>query len=389
MKSAPVVLNSASDRGRSLSRINARPEGQRDEAWIQQLIFEHPEILPVAEFDETYLPLIAVGREIETPSGYVDNLYVSPSGAITIVETKLWQNPEKHRTVVAQVIDYAKDISKWSYDDLSLAVLRASRQGTDTHKQSLDELIQPYLPPLGLGLADFQERAIKTLNNGEFLLLIVGDRISANLALLTESIAAAPGLGFTLGLVELQIYPIVPTQDWPAMVVPDIVGRTVEVTRGVIEVQYVQERPKVVVSVADAEPPAHSKGKTTQQVFLSKCPADLAPVYEQWLTVWPTKGMIIYWGTDGYSLRIRVKGKLETVLEAYPEWAVSLVRESDAKRLQVQDGSYRKYLEALNAVPEAVSILSSGKKYIKHDALTADTLMALLSAATKLALTDG
>ena len=30
-----------------------------------------------------------------------------------------------------------------------------------------------------------------------------------------------------------------------SLVVPDIVGRTVEKTRGVIKVQYVQERPKV------------------------------------------------------------------------------------------------------------------------------------------------
>lgn len=168
------------DKGRSLGRIDARTREQRDEAWVQRLIFDHPEILPVNEFDEIYCPLVAAGREVETPSGFVDNLYVSPSGAITIVETKLWQNPEKHRTVVAQVIDYAKEISHWTYDDLNVAVLKASRQGADTHKQSLDDLIQPHLAPVGLGLADFQERSIRTLNNGEFLLLIVGDRISAN-----------------------------------------------------------------------------------------------------------------------------------------------------------------------------------------------------------------
>ncbi len=388
MKSAPVVLNSIMDKGRSLGRIDALPREQRDEAWVQRLIFDHPEILPVNEFDEIYSPLVAVGREVETPSGFVDNLYVSPSGAITIVETKLWQNPEKHRTVVAQVIDYAKEISKWTYDDLSAAVLKASRQGADTQKRSLDDLIQPHLGPLGLGLADFQERSIKTLNNGEFLLLIVGDRISANLALLTESIAGAPGLDFRLGLVELQIYPMADNQDWPVLVIPDIVGRTVEKTRGVIRVQYVQERPKVAVTVEDTEPSLQSKGKTTQEVFLSKAPDDLVPVYEQWRSIWPTKGMVVYWGVTGFSLRLRVNGKPQTLLDAYPEWAVSLVRESDAKKIGIPEDAYRKYIETIGALPEAISLLGSGKKYIKHDALTADTLMLLLSATTELGLTQ-
>ena len=386
MKSAPVVLDSVNDIGRSLGRIDARPREQRDEAWVQRLIFEHPEILPVNEFDETYCPLVAVGREIETASGFVDNLYVSPSGAITIVETKLWQNPEKHRTVVAQVIDYAKEISRWTYDDLNAAVLKASRQGADTHKQSLDDLIQPHLASFGLGLSDFQERTIRTLNNGEFLLLIVGDRISANLALLTESISGAPGLDFRLGLIELQIYSMADNQDWPIVVIPDIVGRTVEKTRGVIRIQYVQERPNVEVTVEDAEPTQQGKGKTTREVFLSKAPDDLAPVYEQWLSIWPSKGMVVYWGVTGFSLRLRVNGRLQTLLDAYPEWAVSLVRESDAKRLDISGDSYRRYIEAITGLPEATGILGAGKKYMKQYALTADTMMLLLSATTELGL---
>jgi len=389
MKSTPVLLSSATDKGRSLSRIEARPREQRNEAWVQQLIFEHPEILPAADFDDIYSPLIAVGREIETPSGSIDNLYVSPSGAITIVETKLWQNPDKHRIVVAQIIDYAKELSKWSYDDLNAAVLKASRQGPDTHKQTLDELIQPHLGTLGFGLADFQERAIKTLADGEFLLLIVGDKISANLALLTEAISAAPGLDFRLGLIELQLYPIKEHADWPILAVPDIVGRTVEITRGVIKVQYLQERPKVTVSVEDSQLPAQSKGKTTQAVFLSKTPEDLAAVYQQWLNVWPAKGIVVYWGVTGFSLRVRVQGKLQTLLDAYPEWAVSLVRESDAARLDIPEDAYRYYLEAISILPEATNELAAGKKYVKHSALTADALSALLSATTELALTIG
>ena len=126
-----------------LERIEARAQDDRDEAWLQSLIFEHPEVLPVAYFDEVYSPAIPVGREIETSSGYIDNLYVSPRGGIIIVETKLWSNPEKHRTVVAQIIDYAKELSKWNYDQLNAAILKAARVENVEHKRSLEQIISP------------------------------------------------------------------------------------------------------------------------------------------------------------------------------------------------------------------------------------------------------
>lgn len=145
MRGQPVVLSSGSDRGDQLERIEARSEDGRNEAWLQSVIFEHPEILPVAYFDENYAPVVPVGREISTSSGYIDNLYISPSGAITIVETKLWTNPEKHRTVVAQIIDYAKELSQWSFDDLNAAVLNAARRENETEAESLSQLINPFL----------------------------------------------------------------------------------------------------------------------------------------------------------------------------------------------------------------------------------------------------
>jgi len=92
MKESPVILQSPEDRGQILNRIEIQSKDDKNEKWLQRLIFEHPYILPVGEFDDSYLPLIPVGREIETKSGYIDNLYVSPVGRITIVETKLWKN---------------------------------------------------------------------------------------------------------------------------------------------------------------------------------------------------------------------------------------------------------------------------------------------------------
>jgi hypothetical protein len=384
MRGQPVVLSSGSDRGDQLERIEARSEDGRNEAWLQSVIFEHPEILPVAYFDENYAPVVPVGREISTSSGYIDNLYISPSGAITIVETKLWTNPEKHRTVVAQIIDYAKELSQWSFDDLNAAVLNAARRENETDAESLSQLINPFLEEAGLTLVDFQERVISTLRNGEFLLLIIGDVISPNLALLTDSISGVPGLDFRLGLVELQLYRLDKSEEWPLLVVPEIVGRTVERTRGVIKVQYIQERPKLEIEIEDEESSGQLKGKTTKQVFLQKTPEDLADVYSNWLDTWQDKDVVIYWGVEGFSLRVSIDGKLRTVTRAYPEWAVALVRKIEKDQLKISDADYDEYKETISNVDKASEVLLMGKKYAKHEFLTAEDLMIILQATDKL-----
>jgi len=383
MKGKPVILESISDRGVPLDRIEAKSEEGRDESWLQALIHQHPEILPLADFDDVYAPAIPIGREIATPSGYIDNLFASPSGGITIVETKLWTNPEKHRTVVAQIIDYAKELSRWTINDLNSAVLNASRRGGKSDPKSLEQLMAPYLKQTGMAKIDFQERIISALQNGEFLLLIIGDRISPSLALLTESISGVPGLDFRLGLVELQLYRLEKGKDWPLLVIPEIVGRTVEKVRGVIKVHYVREKPELDIEVVE-EDSGRSKGKITKEAFLQEAPDDLAEVYRKWLEEWQEKDVMIYWGVEGFSLRVRVDGKLQTVFDAYPEWAVALIRDKDKERLRLSDSDYEKYKASIQSVATAADVLQAGKKYVKHEHLTAEDLMILLQAVDDL-----
>ena len=382
MNSKPILLQSLTDEGKPLNRIEIKTHDTQDEAWLQDLINKHPEILPVEEFDESFGPAISLGREISTDAGSIDNLYISPIGSITIVETKLWKNPEKHRTVVAQIIDYAKELSQWNYDQLDAAVLKAARETNYLEKKSLAQIVKPYLPDQGMSVIDFQERVISTLENGEFLLLIIGDKISPNLAMLSESISGTPGLDFRLGLVEMQLYPL-EEAGWPLLVVPDIVGRTVERTRGVIKVQYVQEKPNLEIEVEEGEKAGSAKGKTTQEVFLKNAPDDLAPCYEQWLSLWQKMDLIIYWGVKGFSLRVAISGKLKSVIEAYPDWAISLIRQHDADKVKASSELYKTYLDRISSVPGAAGLLSAGKMYIKHDDLTSEGLMTILEATTE------
>lgn len=114
----------------SRSAIHINPNGQAsamkripfmtgafNEAWLQEILADNPFVIPSFEVGSEYAPLVCIGREVPVGSGetqgYIDNLYLTPSGRIVIVETKLFRNQESRRTVVAQIIDYAKELQKW------------------------------------------------------------------------------------------------------------------------------------------------------------------------------------------------------------------------------------------------------------------------------------
>ena len=88
------------------------------EAAIQQLIHDHPECLPIAEIDSIFAGAVPICTELNTTAGPIDNFMVTPSGLPVIVECKLWRNPEMRRQVVSQILDYAKELSRWSCSDL-------------------------------------------------------------------------------------------------------------------------------------------------------------------------------------------------------------------------------------------------------------------------------
>lgn len=106
----PYLVNEDPASGRGLIPLSVRNKAY-DENSLQELLFLHPSLLPIDQIDESYLPLVSIGREITN----IDNLFISPSGLLTIVDTKLWRNPEAHRTVIAQILEYAKTLSTWNY----------------------------------------------------------------------------------------------------------------------------------------------------------------------------------------------------------------------------------------------------------------------------------
>ena len=206
-----------------------------NEDWIQNLIHENPHVLPITEIESGFSPLIPIGREIQTPAGYIDNLYISPEGYLTIVETKLWRNPEARREVVGQVIDYAKEINKWSFTDLD----NCTRLFNQLYNNNSDGLLATVRRHTELDENDetyFIDNISKNIKKGRFLLLIVGDGIRESVEEMVDYLTLTPQLYFTLALVELQVFNLDKNEN-SKIVIPQLVMRTREVTRAIVRIE--------------------------------------------------------------------------------------------------------------------------------------------------------
>jgi hypothetical protein len=130
--STPILLGADSGTAQYLEKRafggTAKQRGY-DEKFIQELILRHPEVLPIGEIDATCLGPLPICDELPTPAGPVDVLLITEHGVPVLVECKLSSNAESRREVVGQVLDYAKELQRWTYDDLQRAA--ASRVGTE------------------------------------------------------------------------------------------------------------------------------------------------------------------------------------------------------------------------------------------------------------------
>jgi hypothetical protein len=199
--------------------------GAVSEADIQALIHRHPSCLPIAEIDPLFAGPVPVCTELNTRAGPIDNFMVTPSGLPVLVECKLWRNPEGRREVVGQILDYAKELTRWSSSDLQReASRRLGRPGN-----VLLELV--WAAGHRVDEADFNDALTSNLRRGRFLLLIIGDGIREGVEAIAEYLQVHAGLHFTLGLVELPIYTL-PTGE--RLFIPRILAKTLVVRRNVV-----------------------------------------------------------------------------------------------------------------------------------------------------------
>lgn len=193
---------------------------------VQKLVHCHPELIPMAEIEPAFDPLVPICRELKTPSGDLDNFWLTPQGGIVLGECKLVKNPQARREVVTQALDYARAIAGWHYEDLEAGVRTALKSPTATiwpliaEHTSLDE-------------AQFVDAVERRLRFGRFLILIIGDGIQEGAETLVNALQLHAGLHVGLALVELSFWK---TPSNETLVIPRVPLRTVIVERGIVVV---------------------------------------------------------------------------------------------------------------------------------------------------------
>lgn len=201
-------------------------EGGIVEADIQAFVQAHPKVLPISEIDPVFANPIPICTELNTLAGSIDNFMVTADGLPVLVECKLWRNPEGRREVVGQILDYAKELSRWSSSDLQREVNRRLK----SKDNALLERVRAVDP--NVDEINFNDNLTRNLRRGRFLLLIVGDGIREGVEAISEYLQRHAGLHFSLGLIEMPFYRM-PNGD--KIVAPRILARTHVVTRSVVE----------------------------------------------------------------------------------------------------------------------------------------------------------
>lgn len=251
----PLLVTTTSATAQLLPRreLRTREVSGYDERFVQELVHHCPTVLPIAEVEPAFSPLASMCMELPLRSGYLDNLLVTPRGDLVAVECKLWRNVEARREVIAQIIDYAKELQSLNYDGLETAIRQARSDPNFNlylHAQSGDEE-----PEAVMDEARFVDAVSRNLRRGRCLLVILGDGITENVEGLTEFLQQHAGLHFALALVQLSFHDLPGTDQF--VVVPSIPLRTTNIVRGIVQVDDGR------VSIAPPPPTTRSEKPTT------------------------------------------------------------------------------------------------------------------------------
>ncbi len=225
-----VLTDPASPAGASDLALRPVPlaSAGRSEAWLRDFLLAHPSVLPTVAVDPAYADPIPVCRELRTPAGPLDCLFVTRFGGLVVVECKLWRNPQARREVVGQILDYAKEIAAWDYADLQREVsIARGERGTN----ALFGLVAARHP--GTDEAAFVDAVARNLARGRLMLLLAGDGIREGTESIVQYVGRYAGLHLTFGLVEVVGFEM---PDGCLLVQPRILARTVNVERAVVRI---------------------------------------------------------------------------------------------------------------------------------------------------------
>jgi len=150
-------------------------EGFTEEADLQEILFEDPNIIPIEDlFDAGLAPIKLMLKEVGLPgAGSTDLVGIDAKGNIYVIETKLAKNPEAKRQVIGQILEYAAFMHEKGFDWLDGAVKRQKGVG-------LSEFFEQLGDP-NWDKENFEQNIADNLASGKFKLFIVVDEMNSDL----------------------------------------------------------------------------------------------------------------------------------------------------------------------------------------------------------------
>jgi len=197
--------------------------GKTLEDALQTFFEKYPQIIPGKQIDpvsEDSPHFVLLRREMPVGGWSLDHLFVDQKSILTLVETKLFQNPESRREVIGQIIEYAANAEEFWAGGSARQKATEFWSNQDPPKE-LDDVLQKEFGD-ELDIEDFWRKAEENLKNGKIRLMIATDELRPEIRRMIEYLNKEMQNTEVLGL-ELKFYGERPNS---MVLVPRLVGQT-------------------------------------------------------------------------------------------------------------------------------------------------------------------
>ena len=197
--------------------------GKTLEDALQYLMEQYPQLIPgkqISPSSDDPPRFILLRREMPIGSWLLDHLYVDQRGVLTLVETKLAQNPESRREVIGQIMEYATN----AFEAWGEGKIRAT--ASDYYRsqgKNLDETLINEFSSESFDVDLFWQLVEENLRRKRIRLIIAGDQLRPEVRRMIEFINSEMQNVEILGL-ELGCYG---ESDSSVVIVPRIIGQSV------------------------------------------------------------------------------------------------------------------------------------------------------------------
>lgn len=197
--------------------------GKSLEDALQTFFENYPQIIPGKQIDpgsDDPPRFTLLRREMPVGGWSLDHLFTDQRGVLTLVETKLFQNPESRREVIGQIIEYAANATE-SWSGGSARQKATEFWSNQNPPEELDKILQNEFGE-DLDIEDFWRKVEENLKNGKIRLIIATDELRPEVRRMIEYLNNEMQNTEILGL-ELKFY----GEETESMVlVPRLVGQS-------------------------------------------------------------------------------------------------------------------------------------------------------------------